>query len=497
MRYRLTIPPSTESIRGMINAESMTLKKAVAELISNALDQDATQIDITLNRKHPGEFVISDNGKGCPKLEDMVQIGCHISSKSNPIGRYGVGFKDAVIWMGDTVIVDSMTKSKRKQSVHGDWQNMIAIKDWDFIFDDKESNRDAHGVTITVEALRGKRFRAWPQVTEYISELFSAAIDLGVRITVDGKTVKSIPQPLLLDQVPFKGEYAGLKFTGIAGILADDRAAVPGWEIRYGVQTICAGHTKDGFGDYSVQGFYGRFYMIDGENRWHLTRNKTDSEDLATVLNSPPMQEIIKPILEKLKARRQNIHIKLNQKSVQETLSNILTSAKIRLSEEETEFRWSNRTKPPRTEEPKPTSGDAPTPPKKAEPPPQPKQISDLDSEQKRRIKQAQKVDILAHNKPDTFGLFNVTVSRDGKFIKIYIDESTKTGQTLWLNHDLLLHYGVMTLAAYLGSKVNIIRQLRLPIGDVCSTDEQISKTLLFLLDHVDLKDFGVKKIAS
>jgi hypothetical protein len=497
MRYRLTIPPSTESIKGMINAESMTLKKAIAELISNALDQDATQIDITLDKKGLGEFVISDNGKGCPKLEDMVRIGCHISSKSNPIGRYGVGFKDAVIWMGDTVVVDSMIKAKRKQSVHGDWQNMIAVKDWDFVFDDKESNRDTHGVTISVGLLRGKRFRAWPQVPAYISELFSAAIDLGVQITVDGKTVKSIPQPLLLDQAPFEGTYGGLRFSGIAGILADDRAAIPGWEIRYGVQTICIGHNKDGFGDYSIQGFYGRFYMIDGEQRWHLSRNKTDSEDLATVLNSPPMQEIIKPILEKLKARRQNIHIKLNQKSVQETLSNILINARIRLNEEETELRWPERTKRPTTKTDVLNPDDVGDRPEKQQPPPQPKRMPDVDSEQKRRIKQAQKVDILAHNKPDTFGLFNVTVSRDGRFIKIYIDESTKIGQTLWLNHDLLLHYGVMTLAAYLGSKVNIIRQLRLPIGDVCSTDEQISKTLLFLLDHVDLKDFGVKKIAS
>jgi hypothetical protein len=125
--YHVIIPPSTSSIQAMIDAESMSLKKAVAELIANAIDQHAKNINLNLNRK-TRQFIIGDDGNGPPKdLEAMMEIGTHISSKTDPIGRFGVGFKDAVIWLGDSVIVDALTKSGKKQSVSADWHNMMAI----------------------------------------------------------------------------------------------------------------------------------------------------------------------------------------------------------------------------------------------------------------------------------------------------------------------------------------------------------------------------------
>jgi hypothetical protein len=168
----------------------------------------------------------------------------------------------------------------------------------------------------------------------YIAELFSAAIDEGVEIKVDGKVVKANPQPLLDDARTFKGQCGDLKFEGICGILVDRRSAPSGWEIRYGHQTIITGYVKEGFGNYSPQGFYGRFRMIDveGKEKWHLTRNKADSEDLVQVMNCKDLQKIMKPILEKLKQRGETLHIKLNQDIVATVLTELLQTAKVKLS---------------------------------------------------------------------------------------------------------------------------------------------------------------------
>src|SRR5215510_9625852 len=109
--YIKLIPPSTKAIQGMIDAGSMSLRVALAELIANALDQDATLIEIKLDKKNR-LFSISDNGNGCSDLEMMIQIGSDPAErKKGSIGRFGVGFKDAVIWLGDQVSIDSMTRS--------------------------------------------------------------------------------------------------------------------------------------------------------------------------------------------------------------------------------------------------------------------------------------------------------------------------------------------------------------------------------------------------
>jgi hypothetical protein len=484
--YYLNVPPSTGEIKAMIHA-NMDLKTCIAELIANSLDQNPTRIDLILDKKtQVPSFSISDDGNGCFELKKMIRIGSHVASKKDTIGRYGVGFKDAVIWLGDLVTVDSMTRKGKKEMALADWQGMLAVDSWNVGFMN-DSARTIHGVTVKVSDLRGHRFRGWNMVPRYIAELFSAAIDAGIIITVDGKQVNSIPQPLLTEMKEFEGTFGGLAFKGVAGMLVDKKSGMSGWEIRYSPQTICSGYAKEGFGAYSSQGFYGRFYMIDGDKKWKLNRNKTGSEDLGDVLNSDYMQSVILPILEKLKVREESLAIRLNQLQVQTCLTNLLQRAKIRITEEDESSgggkgggggggggRGTNGTKTRK------------------------KRVNDSLSNIKGAIKQAQTLSIFPHEEPQMRGLGYVEVVDHGKTIKIYIDKSTAIGTTIWSDRSILLHHVITYLGIYFGLQVDILGQLRLPIGFASPRDEiKISQATLYLFEHVDLDEFKTTVIAA
>jgi Histidine kinase-, DNA gyrase B-, and HSP90-like ATPase len=488
--YYLNVPPSTGEIKAMIHATSMDLKTCVAELIANSIDQDPTEIALSLDRKKPA-FTISDNGNGCPALEKMIRIGTHVPSKKDTIGRFGVGFKDAVIWLGDYVTIDSMTRKGKKQMAIADWQEMISLDSWNVGFRN-DSAREMHGVTVEVTDLRGHRFRAWNQVSRYVAELFSAAIDAGITIAVDGKTVQSIPQPLLTDAVEFEGTFGGLGFKGVAGILVDKKSGVSGWEIRYSPQTICLGYAKAGFGTYSSQGFYGRFYMVDADKKWKLNRNKTASDDLEDVLNCEYMQSVIRPILEKIKARGESLAIQLNQLQVQTYLTNLLERAKVTITEEDEPCGQRGRTH-------RPGPGPSPNPgPNGLLTNTRKKRVHDPLSKTKEKIKQAQTLHIFPHMEPQNRGLGYVEVVDQGKAIKIYIDASTAAGKSIWATRIILLHHAIMYLGIYFGLQVDILGQLRLPIGDVSSRDEvKIAQSTLYLFEHVDLNEFESSIVAA
>lgn len=491
--YYLDVPPSTAEIKAMIHATNMDLKISIAELVANSLDQNPTKIDLHLDRRSTQSanwsFTISDDGNGCPELKKMIKIGSHVPSKEGTVGRHGVGFKDAVIWLGDFVTVDSMTRKGKKEMAIGDWQEMIALDRWKVGFM-HDSALATHGVTVKVTDVRARRFQAWKQVPRYIAELFSAAIDAGIVITVDGKPVLSIPQPLLTDAVQFEGTFDGLGFKGEAGILADKKSGMSGWEIRYSPQTICSGYAKAGFGTYSSQGFYGRFYMIDAEKKWVLNRNKTGSEDLEEVLNCPYMQSMIFPILEKIKTQGESLAIKFNQLHVQTYLTNLLQRAKVRITEED-ELCGQGGTKTKKGTGPREKPSGPLNKTRK-------KRVHDPLSNTKEKIRQAQTLNIFPHVDPQNRGLGFVEVIDQGKNIKIYIDRSTASGRSIWATRTVLLHHAIIYLGIYFGLQVDILGQLRLPLGYTSARDEvKISQATLYLFEHVDLNEFETVVVAA
>jgi Histidine kinase-, DNA gyrase B-, and HSP90-like ATPase len=474
-RYVKSVPPSTEMIQSMIDAD-INLKIALSELIANSLGQESTQIDITLNKQHYlEELIFSDNGNGCPNLELMVMIGSHVPSrKGGESGRYGVGFKDATIWCGDTVIVDSCTRGGKKERADVNWAMIKATHKWDIGFSD-DSDLVSHGVTIRIGDLRRNRItRGWKYVASYIAERFSAAIDGGVVFTVDGKRVQSRPRPLLLDEVSFLVKFNGRVARGFCGILVD-KSVSSGWEVRYGAQTIVA-NCKEGFGEYSPAGFWGMLYMIDDEQKWQLTRNKTSSENLEDMLYCPDLQKVIAPLLEKLQRAAKEMSMNLSSQLVMEELNKMLISIKAsgeEISITSVEEKQKEDTVPsetPRGPDKKPRQSRGP---------------KDALSQTKKLFKGINCIKIRPIE-GDGKSLGDARLVSRGTLLMVEIDNSTETGKNICENPTLLRHTAVTLIALLFGTREDLPFQLSFhSLGEMPPMQEKISRICAWLLKHV------------
>ena len=474
-RYTKSVPPSTEIIQSMINAE-ISLKIAIAELIANSLDQDATQIDISLNTKRRGleELVISDNGNGCQNLELMVKLGSHVPSKRGSIGRYGVGFKDAAIWLGGEVFVDSLTRGGKKEKADANWAIMKATGKWDVGFRD-DSERTSHGVTIRIGALDMRRItNGWKLVSSYITEKFSAAIDDHVVITVDGIRVKSAPRPLLIDDVEFLIRFNGRVAKGLCGILVD-KSLPSGWNVRYGPQTIVSSFTREGFGAYSSYGFWGMLYMIDDEKKWKLTRNKNASEDLADILECPDMQKVVVPFLDKLQQESQRMTMNLSHQLAVDDLNKMLQNIKKDIVKNpgcEEEFEGGRgKDKIPRS--PRGPSND-----------------KDGLLGTKRMISGINVISIRQESLGGKSLGYAELLGRKGDLLMVHIDNSTETGKNLCSDSRLLKHTAITLMALLFGTREDLQWQLTFPgLKETPSLQQKISMICAWLLKHVNFDE--------
>lgn len=497
-----TIPPCTDMIKGMIDADGMTLKKALAELVVNSIDHDARNIHLEYDRNQE-IFVIADDGSGPPRgLAKLIEIGRHTPSKRYPVGRYGVGHKDATCWLANFSRVHAMIRDGEKESLIVDWRHIMAMGEWIFMCSD-ESIRTAPGLTIQLSQLRAHRFRHWDKVAGYISELFSAAIDDGVVITVDTETVKALPVPTLENRIPFEGVFEGKRFKGFAGILKNKGDAASGWDIRYGPQSVAVGYAKEGFGKVNAQGFYGRFEMIPGDPDWNLNRNKTDSEDLYGALNDEFMQEtVIKPLMKHLRSRGETLRILSHGKLASTALTNLFK--RVRAAEMENEEEEIPTLDPEgpiigpddkreHTPNPGPKPGPGPVigPLVPSSLIKRKRKVRDNQSNIKDKVRQVQTVNVGPHSDPRHRGMFYLEMKDQGQRMQIYLDDSTPFGKQIWNDPHAVLHYAVMCLASHLGSELDILNQIHLPIGDLGdSADVRISKALEYLLRSVELEQF-------
>jgi hypothetical protein len=332
----------------MENADHMSLKVATNELIANSIEQGAKEISLWLNNE---EFGISDNGNGCDDMRALSKLGKHYhTSDLQKIGRYGIGLKDAAVWMGWLLIADSLHgETGQKLSMTADWDEMIQYDKWLYTYR-KGSKRITSGMTLRVYGLRNRRFHAWYKMAGWIAENFSAAIQDGITIRVDGVAVVAKPDPALDEKIEFSGSWKvdGVTLTvkGFCGILKNRKEYESGWEVQFGPMVITKGYQKEGFGKYSPQGFYGRINLIDTEGgKWTLTRNKTVAQELGGILNCDEMQQIVRPILEKLKQQHRTLALRLTQAAVEVALNNMLQNVKATLVELEEEGHKTGKTR--------------------------------------------------------------------------------------------------------------------------------------------------------
>lgn len=111
----------------------------LGELVDNAFDADATHVVFTLEKDR---LRIEDNGVGCANLELMLKAGLNTRHPTTRLGRYGIGFKQAVTSAGQFV---------RVASVHQGMLRKVSV-DWDELARSGKNGASPHGYSHSCRA---------------------------------------------------------------------------------------------------------------------------------------------------------------------------------------------------------------------------------------------------------------------------------------------------------------------------------------------------------
>lgn len=329
---RVSIAPSPDVILAELERENMTWAKALAEVIDNALDADATRIVITIDRAKKS-VQIEDNGTGCAEPHRMLVSGYSTRrGHRSALGRYGVGLKHASYYLagrnGRTEIVTSCDGQHRHVRVC--WNDVVKSGGgwWIDAPDEitataaKECVRDGRGTCIRFLSM-DRAFMSAPQLVAAIDKLsfiFSPALRAGRQIEMHVGPKASVlappKEPTWMESVAFTVDVDGRRASIRAGILApNDKSGRRGICYAFGHRIIME-DSGLGCGDYSTIGFSG---YADLENVT-LGQNKSQITDSLSEELYEQILDGCRHLLEKLKVTMRE----LSSDAIRNHLSQIL-----------------------------------------------------------------------------------------------------------------------------------------------------------------------------
>lgn len=330
MSNQIDITPDPNLIFAICEQSSLTFRLCLGELIDNAFDADAPTVEIvfgpTLNRSC-SYMRVSDNGNGCPDLASMLTLGRHARQRGTKLGRYGIGLKDAVLWIGkrDSNVTITSIHEGRERSVSVDWSKLVRSREWrvDAPLAVPAQPGTPSGTTILVSPVPRAvpHGDAWNDLLEELGYMYSPAIKRGRQIVLrkdksrKGATEPGVPleryrmpamDEVLDRQISLFGKTARV-YVGIVKDGANNKR--PGLTYTHGFRVIKSA-CSDGCGDHAIAKISG---FVELDDSWKLTKNKDDVSESKEELIALVYQEI-RPLLIKADAlNREHAEVNLAQ----------------------------------------------------------------------------------------------------------------------------------------------------------------------------------------
>ena len=121
----LTVIPSARRLMDSLRDIGYELAPAVADLVDNSIDADATQVDITVTFEGEDSWIrIADNGTGMEtaRLNEAMRYGTEREYDEAELGKFGLGLKTASLSQCRRLTVATRTNPSRRE---------IEIRRWD------------------------------------------------------------------------------------------------------------------------------------------------------------------------------------------------------------------------------------------------------------------------------------------------------------------------------------------------------------------------------
>lgn len=287
----MDIGPTTDYLRSLRSA-GHSFSVILGELIDNAFDAGAKSVSIEAHgrkgQRDCGDLIVSDDGEGCDDLAVMLAPGKRKQHAGTKLGRFGIGSKDAAIWLWGTTVIRSVRGSVVREAT-ADWAAIEASGTWKIRppIESKAEPGD-HGTRITFSRIEhrfpdGKNFDA---LVAELGYLYAPAIKRGLQIKIAGKGRQPIVVPRYelprLEEVIDVNITVGNKRARVyVGVVPDGvDNPKPGITYMHGFRVIMQANGL-GCGGKNYSRVCG-FVELDGQ--WRLTKNKTgldrDEEEL-------------------------------------------------------------------------------------------------------------------------------------------------------------------------------------------------------------------------
>lgn len=265
--FEVDFTPETHMLIGQASV-SLGWKKCLAELIDNAFDAKANSVRIETGGRR---VVVEDDGIGCNEVDAFFRQGKHKSRGG--LGRFGVGLKDAALWLWGTTEVRSISRSG---GVHCsvNWKRIVDSNQWKAIAQTLPSSDDT-GTRLVFSGIQ--RIAPSESHLAELGYLFFPAIESGRHIVVRRGKSRAKPVPVfqfppLESVIEQESEIGGKRFRVRAGIVQEGHPnPYPGFTIAYKHRVITT--TSQGCGEYGTARFVGIVHL---DETWKLSRNKDE-----------------------------------------------------------------------------------------------------------------------------------------------------------------------------------------------------------------------------
>jgi hypothetical protein len=136
----ILLPDPSRLIEGLRDT-GYDFNTAVADVIDNSVDAQASTIDVRILKDVDGEVVVDIIDDGCgmteKELVDAMQYGAHGKKSPSRLGKFGLGLKTAsTAFCKQLIVVSRKTAKQKPAKAVWDLEHVSAVNKWELIIED-------------------------------------------------------------------------------------------------------------------------------------------------------------------------------------------------------------------------------------------------------------------------------------------------------------------------------------------------------------------------